>query len=103
MHADNVGYGRLSASRIERIAVKRQDDVLSTSLVVIEKTNNVYKGGLIVHMFSFLTVRSIVWNLSIRAGFTVLASGADSSNYKPLKMNPFVAFVNPGLFLQIVL
>ena len=54
-------------------------------------------------MFSFLTVRSIVWNLSIRAGFTVLASGADSSNYKPLKMNPFVAFVNPGLFLQIVL
>ena len=45
LRADNVGYGRPSASRIERIAVKRQDNVLTTSLVVMRKTNNVYTVG----------------------------------------------------------
>ena len=55
------------------------------------------------HVYACIAVRSIVWNLSIRAGLRVLASAADSSNYKTHIMHPFVAFVKPGLFLQIVL
>ena len=41
LHADIVGYGR----RIVRIAVKRQGSLLSTYLVVISKTNNVFTVG----------------------------------------------------------
>ena len=53
-------------------------------------------------MFTFLyQYVALLGTCRFALAFTVLASAADS--YKALKMHPFVAFVKPGLFLQLVL
>jgi len=42
LHADVVGCGRPSVGRIERTAVQRQEIVLSTSLLVVRTSGNVW-------------------------------------------------------------